>query len=201
MNRKRSAFTLVEVLIVLAIAGIIFSAGIAPLMYTVRVMARTRDEFYAAGRERRVFNRMVQDMREIARINATVQVRVIEGEASIDGENDLLVLWTTTPAYTGQPMGTVVYGLPQKSVLAEEIKPGLYRWVLSQDMTTDELLFEELDNEAATLMLPDVKGIDMRCIRDIEWEETYEGSLPVAYMTTFQYEDGEKTYETWLPAL
>ena len=201
MNRKKNAFTLVEVLIVLAIAGIIFSAGIAPLMYTVRIMARTRDEFYAANRERSVFNRMVQDMREIARINSSVQVRVIEGETSIDGDNDLLVLWTTTPAYAMQPMGTVVYGLPQKGVLAEEMEPGLYRWVLSQDMTTDEFPFEDLDKDAATLMIPDVKGIDMRCIRDIVWEETYEGSLPVAYMATFQYEDEEKTYETWLPAL
>lgn len=201
MNRKGNAFTLVELLIVLAIAGIIFSAGIAPLMYTVRIMAKTRDEFYTANRERGVFNRMVQDMREIAHINSSVQVCVIEGEKSIDGENDLLLLWTTTPAYAMQPMGTVVYGLPQKSVLTEEMKPGLYRWVLSQDMTTGEFPFEDLENEAATLMIPDVKGVVMQCIRDIEWEETYDGSLPVAYMVTFKYEDREKTYETWLPSL
>lgn len=201
MKGRKTAFTLVEVLIVLGIAGIIFAAGIAPLMYTVRTMARTRDDFYSANLERNVLNRILQDIRGIAYMNSSVQVRVLEGDLTIGGENDLLALWTTTPAYALLPMGTVVYGLPQKSVLTEEMKPGLYRWVLSQDLGTGDFPFEDLVPEAATILIPGLTGIDMQCIRDVEWEEIYDGTLPLAYMVTFQYEDREKTYEAWLPSL
>lgn len=186
-------------LITLGIAGIIIASGIAPLLYTVRVLANARDDFYTANLERSVFNRMTRDMREIAVLNSSGQVRVIEGDMSVDGKNDLLILWTTTPSYSMLPLGTVAYGLSMNTVTTEEMKPGLYRWVTSSDLRSGDISFADLKPEDATLLIPDLKGVSMSCMRDIEWEEIYQGPLPKAYMVTFEYDDRKKTYETWFP--
>ena len=40
--RRNTGFTLIEIMLVLAIAAIIMSAGIAPLLYTARMLRASR---------------------------------------------------------------------------------------------------------------------------------------------------------------
>lgn len=199
-NSSREAFTLVEIMVVLGIAGVIIAAGIAPLMYTIRLLAETRNNFFAANRERLVVSRLFQETREITSNNASTPVKILHQDKLGSNGNDILLLWTTTPSYAGMPVGSVVYGIFQESVLKTDMPKGLYRWVLSGDIQPDTFVLDDLESENARLLLPNVEGIRFSALVDSEWVDDYSGNLPQALKITLEYnKKEEKTYESWLP--
>lgn len=199
-NVPRKAFTLVEIVVVLGIAGVIIAAGVAPLMYTIRLLAETRNNFFAANRERLVMSRLLQETREITVNNVSTPIKILHQDRLGNNGNDMLLLWTTTPSYSGMPVGSVVYGIFQESVLKMDMPKGLYRWVLSGDMQPDTFVLDDLEPENARLLLPDVEGIRFSALVDSEWVDDYSGNLPQALKITLEYQEKEEqTYEGWLP--
>ena len=57
---------LVEMLIVVAITGIVITSGVALLVYTVRLLAEAQRDFKESGAERTAVNRLFSDVREMA---------------------------------------------------------------------------------------------------------------------------------------
>lgn len=200
--RSNRAFTLIEVLLVVAIAGIVITAGITPLIFTVRTLAVTRENFAKENRERSVFNRIALDMREIVTLNSTSPVRITQSEELALGPRDCLILWTKTPTYTGLPLGNVIYAIPPRTVLSDNFEDGLYRWVTSEDIdlsAESSGIKELLDPEKGALILPGLTGVTFKMLDNKEWRTPYTGAMPQAMMTIFEYEDRERTYEITLP--
>ncbi len=200
MRKKKGGFTLVEILIVLGIAGVIVSAGVAPLLFTVRTLANTRQVFTDDNRERAVFNRIVLDLRETASLNATSPVRVVQSEELAQEPRDALIVWTVTPAYAGGPMGNVIYAIPKQSVFSDTEVLGLCRWVISEDITPETDLEQMLEEVESQLVLPGLEGFSVQMLKNSEWQDDYSGATPQALRVTFEYEDDvERIYEAWFP--
>ncbi|MDR3331529.1 MAG: type II secretion system GspH family protein [Synergistaceae bacterium] len=198
-SRERKAFTLAEILVVVAIAGIIVVTGITPLMYTVRMIRDARAAFASDDRERTALNRILTDMRGTVRINMPTSFRIMHDD-KLERNADYLMLWTKTPAYEMVPMGGVVYGVPDVTILGKFPERGLYRWVLSGDVRLDSLSKEDLEKEDALLVLPRATGVAFHALSGSEWMNEFSGAMPRAVRVTFEYgSNGDKIYERWLP--
>ena len=192
-------FTLVEVLIALAIGGIIIAAGIAPLMFTVRTLARARDDFARVNMERSAVTRIFQDAREMNPLNCETPFRL--GKSAVPGMDDdgYLAVWTSAPSYYDLPASSVVWGVPGESVLSTEARVGLYRWVISDDTMPRSLDVTALEPESGSLALPDVRSVSFSALDGGEWSDSYEGAFPRALRVSLKYDDRESVYEEMLP--
>jgi prepilin-type N-terminal cleavage/methylation domain-containing protein len=199
MSRKKSAFTLVEILIVVGIAGIIITAGVTPLLFTVRTLSNTRQTFADDNRERAVFNRIVQDLMEASQLYAGSPVKVTKSEELAGKSRDALIVWTITPSYAGLPTGNVIYAIPKISLFSDSTGTGLHRWVVSEDITSETNLQELLEKNDSQLALPNLEGFSVQALRGSEWQDEYTGVTPQAIRVVFEYEDMERTHEAWFP--
>jgi hypothetical protein len=193
---------MVEIMLVVAIAGIILAAGLVPLMYTARLMAETRAAFTRDNGERAAVARMVTDARELISINESSVVKLLRGdELGEGGDRDYLALWTLTPSYSMAPLCTVVFGLPPKSALAGDYEDGLYRWLLSDDKRPVDMTPDDLSPESGRLILRGVKGVRFLALSGTEWLDVYAGGMPQALRVGLDYgEDKEsRVYDVWLP--
>ena len=197
----RRAFTLVEVMMAIGIAGMIMTAGLAPVIYTTRLISETQRSFRADNTERKVVKRLFQDARETTSMNALTQVRIIRQDNLAAGGNDILMLWTVTPSYSGRPAGSVVYGLARESVMKMDTPKGLYRWVVSKDIYPDNVTMDDLDKSKPELVLPGVTGLRFSVFEGGRWFDEYKGGVPQALRVKLDFDGREKTYESWLPRL
>jgi prepilin-type N-terminal cleavage/methylation domain-containing protein len=196
---KTRAFTLVEIMLAIGIGGMILAIGVAPLMYTARTISQTRENFTAANGERAAINRIFQDVRESVGLNVSSPVFIARRDSLGGVTDNVLMVWTITPLYSNAPMGSVVYGIPQNTVLGGGSEEGVYRWVLSDDAIPGAVNMDELKPDGARLLLGGVKGISFQAFTGDSWVDSYSGLLPRALRVTLQYDDGEVTYEDWLP--
>jgi hypothetical protein len=186
-------------MLALAIGGMILTIGIAPLMYTARTISQTREDFTAANGERVAINRIFQDVRESVGLNVPSPVFIARRDSLGGVADNALMVWTITPSYSNASMGSVIYSIPRNTVLGGDSEEGVYRWVLSDDAIPGSVNIEDLKPEDARLLLGGVRGISFLAFNGESWVDSYSGLLPRALRVTLQYEDGEVTYEDWLP--
>jgi prepilin-type N-terminal cleavage/methylation domain-containing protein len=200
--RFKKAFTLVEIMVVVGIAGVIMAVGVAPLVYSVRLMSETRAAFNEENRERYAINGVLLDAREIITLNSSGSMRLLHRD-EIGMPEDFLILWTITPSYTRSPLGSVVFGAPPKSVLNDEYEKGLYRWLLSDDRRPEEITADDLTPERGRMVLAGVENVGFWALIDGEWVNDYVGGMPQALRIFLKYGDDrgkeEKNYDMWLP--
>jgi prepilin-type N-terminal cleavage/methylation domain-containing protein len=198
----KKGFTIAEILVVLAIAGIIMITGVTPLMYTVRSIRDAQRVFADDNRERNAVSRMTRDMMEAVWLNAPSPFRIMHDDKLEMKNSDYLMIWTKTPSYELNPMGSVVYGIPEDTVLSSlNARKGLYRWVLSADKQLDSITREDLKSEEGRLVLPGVIGVAFSALKDSDWENDYSGAIPRAFRVEFNYDGTDRTYERWLPKI
>ena len=186
-------------MIALAIAAIIISAGIAPLLYTSRMIRSSREDFLKSNRERSAANRIFADIRGAISINEENPVAIREYDEISMGANDFLIVRTTAFTNTVSPLSSVVWGRPGNVSVRGDFKPGLYRWVLSRDVTPGGVEVRGLDPQEASLILQDVDEVSFAVPRDGEWTREYTGAMPRALRITFTYGEGRTVYEEILP--
>ncbi|MCL2684283.1 MAG: prepilin-type N-terminal cleavage/methylation domain-containing protein [Synergistaceae bacterium] len=197
--RKKIGFTLLEIMIALAIAAIIMSAGIAPLLYTSRIIRSTREKFQKSNRERYAANRIFADIRGAVSVNEKNPVAIKEYDEITAGANDFLIVRSAATTYTIAPLSSVVWGRPGSVSVRADFEPGLYRWVLSRDTPPGEVNVRELDPHDASLILQDVDEVSFSVPQDGGWTREYTGIMPRALRVTFVYGDGGAVYEEILP--
>ena len=196
---KRRGFTLLEIMIALAIAAIITSAGVAPLMYTTRMILSAREDFSRSNMERAAVNRIFADIRGAVSLNESNPV-AIHGYDEISTEaNDFLIVRTTSVTNTVSPLSSVVWGKPSDVSVRDDFTPGLYRWVLPRDINPGDVAVRELDPGHASLVLPDVEAVSFSVRRSGEWTRNYSGAMPRALRVTFTYGEDRVVYEEILP--
>ena len=197
--RKKKGFTLLEIMIVLAIAAIIISAGIGPLLYTSRMIRSTRDDFSKSNRERTAANRIFADIRGAVSINEKNPVAIKNYDEISMGDNDFLIVRTIAITNMILPLSSVIWGRPSDVSVRGDFEPGLYRWVLPRDIPPGEIEVRELDPLNASLVLHDVEGVSFSVLRDGEWTREYTGIMPRALRVTFTYGEDQVVYEEILP--
>jgi type II secretory pathway pseudopilin PulG len=197
---RSAAFTLVEIMIAAAIAAIVITAGIAPLMYTSRMISSSRENFSMNNKERSAVNRILRDVREAPNIHSDAPVRITEADEVSSGENGFLVVRTAAGAYTTQPLGSVVWGIPGETVLRNSHARGLYRWAVSGDVRPESVNPSELEPGDGVLVLPSVKSVAFAALNGDSWEENFQGARPKALRVTLVYDAGDVSYEELLPA-
>lgn len=197
----RKAFTLVEILVVVGIAGIIIIAALTPLTFTIRTIRNVQKDFSVSNKERFVINQIFQDAREVVGIQCAIPFQVIHKDESGNKTDDTLLLWTITPSYSGGSMACVVYRMLPKSILGPELPEGLYRWVIAKGLQPESIEEEDIKLEEGKLVLPGIAGVRFSAMEGTEWVDEYKGRSPQALRVTLKREEGEIAYEGWLPQL
>jgi prepilin-type N-terminal cleavage/methylation domain-containing protein len=197
--RKKNGFTLIEIMIALAVAAIVMLVGVTPLLYTTRMINAAREDFARANGERSAVNRIFADIRGAVSINENNPVVIREYDEVSAAANDFLIVRTTSVTNTVGPLSSVAWGRPDSVSARGGFEPGLYRWVLSRDIPPDEVAVRELDPLDASLVLPDVDEVSFSVPREGEWTREYAGAMPRALRVTFGSGTGEAVYEEMLP--
>ena len=197
--RKKRGFTLLEIMIALAIAAIIISSGIAPLLYTSRMIRFAREDFSRSNRERAAVNRIYADIRGAISVNENNPVAIKEYDEISMGANDFLIVRTTAITNTISPLSSVVWGKPSDVSVRGDFEPGLYRWVLSRDVPPVGVDVRGLDPLDASLILKDVREVSFSTPRGDGWARGYTGAMPRALRVTFTYAESQAVYEEILP--
>lgn len=176
MHTRNRAFTLIEVLLALALTGLIASLALAPVMYAVRQVADTETMWADETALRRTAAFMARDVAAGLRL-APVVVRTI-GRQELGGrEDNIMIVASSAPAKQNQSAGSVVYKTVQRGFMNESLIPGLYRWllpgVLPEDVDPDKL-----DAKDAQFVAPYVTELKLAVFEPPEWVSDYSGKMP-----------------------
>jgi prepilin-type N-terminal cleavage/methylation domain-containing protein len=198
MSRGRG-FTLMEIMIALGIAAVIISAGVAPLLYTSRMISNARRGFSDSNRERAAANRIFADIREADGLYGGNSVAIVSAGRLESGESDFMIVRTAATSNTVAPLGSAVWGIPRETVLRRDFKPGLYRWAISDDIAPDLVKTGELSPDDGNLLLPGLESVSFEALVDSSWVEGYKGGIPKALRVSFGYLGHGTAYEELLP--
>ena len=181
-RKQKKAFTLIEILIAIALTGLIASLTLAPVVYAVRQIVETEEVYSDEAALRRTALFMAQDMTAGLRL-VRVTIRVITHEMLGGGNDDTLIVASAAPAKQNMAVGSVVYKLVQRSFMNDEAIPGLYRWILP-GILPDAVKPGELEEKDGQLVVPYVTALKLSVYRSSEWVPNYEGKLPLAIQIT-----------------
>ena len=195
---KRSrGFTLIEILLVVAIVGVIAAAAIAPLVYTVVRVVETEEQYNDEEALYRGLSLMIKDFSEIMRGAKGPLLRTIKkGRLGMDDDYSIIMA-SIAPARQNLPAGSVVYRVMRKTMFTR-LPEGLYRWMVPL-VLPDDIDPELLDEEEAQLVLMGVTDMKAEVFIPPDWsEEAYSGGLPVGIKISLTR--GEKNVERieWL---
>ena len=174
---KTKAFTLVEVLVAVALTGLIAALAFAPVAYTVRRITETEAAYSDEAALRRAAMFMAQDVAAGLRL-ASVVVRVINHEELGGGNNDTLIVASSAQARQNMAAGSVVYRVVRRSLfMRDRYVPGLYRWLLP-GILPEDVAHDRLDAENGQLVVPYVTELDVSVFVPPEWVSYYDGKVP-----------------------
>ncbi|MDO4952606.1 MAG: prepilin-type N-terminal cleavage/methylation domain-containing protein [Synergistaceae bacterium] len=205
MNKK--AFTLIEIMIAVAIFGIISVAALAPLVFTVRSLDDAQKSRMAYNKERQAVLGIFAELRSAVR-DAQSSVRAERASGLSVAEDDRLAVFSFLPLKKGNPAAVCVYRVFKENRL-KKIKGGLYRWELAlplddtllladaADRTPINVDIEKLKPETGKNIIPSVSGMKIYALQGSEWSEDYSGQLPEAVKIELKRGDAVTEYEEY----
>ena len=174
--KSRSAFTLVEMLVVVALVGLIASLAFGPIVYVVRQITETEAIYSDEAALRRAATFMAQDVASGLRL-APAAVRVINHEELGGRDNDTLIVASSGPTRQNMAAGSVVYRIVRQSLFNDRQVPGLYRWVLPGVLPGD-VQYDRLEAENGQLVVPYVTELNLSVFDPPDWVSDYSGKVP-----------------------
>lgn len=185
----RRGFTLIEILVVVLLAGLVTTLALAPVVFTVRRVVETQAGYSDAGALERTLAFIGKDAAAALRL-APVAVKVEDHQALGGAEDDVLIVASTAPAKQNLPAGSLVYKIERGGPMREDTPPGLYRWLLPG---TDVAKIDaaKLRGETGQLVLPGVTAFGVEAVVKSERENEYEGELPVGLVVTVARGEGK----------
>lgn len=197
----RSGLTLVELLVAVALMGVLAVGAIAPLVLVIR---RITDTETLLGEETSL-RIAASSVVECAKGNLmlppkkTVALRIVRRD-TLDGKtDDAFIVWGTAPMRQGLPPGSTVYKVVREGILKSKTLPiGLYRWFIVSK-TPDEINPETLPPESGQLVLEGADGFSAEAWSAKEWSRTYAGEYPVGLRVTVARKEEMSRYADWLP--
>lgn len=207
--KRGHGFTLIEILLVVGLVGIIASAALAPLVFTVRSLEEAQADWGRSHSTSAAADRIYSDLRRVIPNPSFGGVKIIHKSGFGDLADDRLVMWSSAPKYEGREAGVVVYKVVRRDGFsAGNAKPGLYRWVklnlqsrasVSGDLSAAdadepsgpmEIDTETLEPKDGRLILADAQGIGFFVRSGDRWEQGYDGELPSILKTEIKMEKG-----------
>jgi prepilin-type N-terminal cleavage/methylation domain-containing protein len=173
---RKNAFTLIEILVVVALTGLITSLALAPVVYAVRQVVETEAVYSDEAALRRTAVFMAQEVAAGLRL-ASVVVRVVDHKQLGGGDDDTLIIASSVPAKQNLAAGSVVYKVVRRSFMNEKAIPGLYRWLLP-GILPEDAEYDNLEEKDGQLVAPYVTELQLSVLEPPEWVEDYSGELP-----------------------
>ena len=184
---KNRAFTLVEVLVTVAITGLVAALAFGPIVYVVRQITETEASYSNEVALRRAAMFMGQDVAAALRL-APVAVRVISHQELGGSHNDTLIVASSAQTRQNLAAGSVVYRLVRQSLFMDSGHvPGLYRWILS-GVLPEDVEYGRLGAETGQLVVPWVTSLEVSVFVPPDWVTHYEGGLPAGIRFTLSRE-------------
>lgn len=178
----RRAFTLIEILIVVMLAGLVTTLALAPVVFTVRRVVETQAAYSDAGALSRTLAFIDKDVAAALRL-APLALKVEDHRALGGAEDDVLFVASAATAKQNLPAGSLVYRIDRGGPMREEVPPGLYRWLLpGQDVAKIDA--SKLRGETGQLVLPGATAFGVEAVVGSERESEYEGGLPTGLAVT-----------------
>ena len=176
VKSKKSAFTLVEVLVSVALTGLIASLAFAPVVYVVRQITETEAAYSDEVALRRTVMFMAQDVAAGLRL-ASIVVRVIAHKEFGGIDDDTLIVASSSQARQNLAAGSVVYRVVTRSIMNDKYIPGLYRWLLP-GILPEDVEHNKLEVKDGQLITPYVTELSLSVFEPPEWVSDYGGKLP-----------------------
>jgi len=189
-------FTLVEILLVVALVGLIATSALGPMIFLVEKLRAVRDDY---GGERKVFaalESVVQDLRD-GLPQSSAPFRLVRRDALAGGPDDALLVWSLGPTRRGGILGTVVYAVVRQDLL-HPVATGLYRWDLKVKAPA-EVSLEGLKTEDARLVLPGADSFRVEARQKKAWVQEAAGKLPQGVRITVTRWGRSYRHQDWLP--
>lgn len=197
MNRKRAAFTLVEILMVVAIVGVIATAAVAPLVYSVVRIVAAEEEQGEQEALYRVAALITREVSEAMRTAPDPVLRVIKNDRLASVADYSLVFASVSPVRQNLSAGSIAYRVVRRNAFST-LPEGLYRWVIAGKIPK-EIDVGKLDEAEAQLVITDIKEFKIEVLEKKEWVDEYGGKLPEGMK--FAMARGEQRIEQveWIP--
>jgi prepilin-type N-terminal cleavage/methylation domain-containing protein len=199
--KQHRGFTFIEILVVMAIVGVIASAAIAPLVYAVIRVVETEESFNDDEALQRGISLIIKDIFEAMRTANAPLIRTVRKGVLGKGDDYTIIVASTAPARQNLPAGSVVYRIVRKSAFSK-LPEGLYRWIISKLSPAEidpEKLEKELEDEAQ-LVLTDVTNLKMEILTPPDWsEEAYSGGLPEGIKVSLVRKEKKVEQVEWFP--
>jgi len=213
--RERGAlkgFTLIEIMLVVALTGIIAAAALAPLVFTVSSLQDAQKTWSKRIRDRAAIDGIFSDVRGIIDVSTWKPMRVIHKSGLSVGNDDRLLVFSSSPMRTNKPAGLIVYKVIADSPI-DNTKGGLYRWVISgalksADVTAGSATLDPINLDTDKLraskgkiVIPGAEGMTLSVWADNKWVDEYEGGMPEALKASITVKGKRTEYEDWFPKI
>lgn len=197
LKKSRRGFTLVEILVVMALVGVIAVTAFAPIVFTVERLRNLQDGFGRDTALRMAARAVCRDLRIGAPLQGQAPARLVRHDVLGGEEDDLLVFWTGARERMASPLGSLVFRIVRESGEGLPFK-GLYRWFLP-GVVPKEVDPDALSSESAELIIPEVTGFRVSFYTSSGWVDEYLGKYPRGVRVRLKRKDGDYSHVDWLP--
>ena len=192
---KARAFTLVEVLVTVALTGLIAALAFGPVVFVVRQITETEAAYSDEAALRRAATFMAQDVGAGLRLTPVV-VRVISHKELGGRNNDTLIVASSAQARQNLAAGSVVYRVVRRSLfMSDRSPPGLYRWLLP-GILPEDVEYGRLEAGDGQLVVPHVTELALSVFVRPDWLPYYAGKLPDGMKIALTRERDDKEGES-----
>jgi len=196
--KQSRGFTFIEIIVVVAIVGIIASAAIAPLVFTVMRVVETEEQYNDDEALYRGISFVIKDISEAMRTAEGPLIRTIRKGMLGKGDDYIIMVASIAPSRQNLPAGSVIYKIVDKSLFSK-LPEGLYRWVVPS-LSPALIDPDELEEDEAQLILTDVKNLKMEILIPPDWsEEAYSGGLPSGIRVSLVRKEKKIEQVEWFP--
>ncbi len=199
---RRSGFTFIEILVVLALVGVMATCAVAPMVHVVSSLRNAQSNWGENAAVEDSVRLIFRDVRSAFIVPSQTYCMLKRRDLMGGKADDVLAVAAGTLLNTTFVPGTVVYGLVRENSLGMKQKiPGLYRWIFKGKRTDDLDLKNPLFYESASLVLPYVDSLRIEIYGGKEWLGDYSGSMPPGVRVVIDRKGETYEFSDWFPSL
>lgn len=208
MRAAKQGFTLIEVMLAVALFAIIATVALAPLMVTVRSLKDAQQKWLVNVRREREIKKIFSQIRAAVQEGTETCVRTERASGLSVSDDDRLAVFSLLPLKQGKPACVFVYRVFKEDKL-KKVAGGLYRFEFALPLDDYLLLpsasdrspmnvdMEKLKPENGKNIVPDAVGMKVYVWQDGSWNEEYSGLIPQALKIEIKREKGISEYEEY----